>query len=316
MTRAAPGPGPATRCGVVLAAALLLLAGCTTGKRAGGETRSTTAPSILTGVIDEARELALASQVEGAALEHLWNRPSADEPLAPPYEELRKNPASHRGKPVRFKGKLVWRQTFTPREDCARLGKTHKGLILLAEGSLVAFRCRAERAPTKEAVAADVPIPVNLPKVGKPVEVTGFFLKRWVALDSAGKDYMVMPLLAARSVTALGGAEAEKLARTRILPGKLPLKELQAPEVWRRPVVEYSRRDELRLDGRPVTWRQLEEKLYPLAARHRNPLGDSALAVVILVDAAVPQHARARLRKVPANMGARSVLRVIRSPEK
>jgi hypothetical protein len=217
---------------------------------------------------------------------------------------------------VIFRGKLVSRQTFTPREDCAPLGKVHRGVILLEGGSLVAFRCRARRAPTKEAVAADVPIPVRLPPTGKPVEVTGFFLKRWVALDSAGKDYMVMPLVAALSVTALSGAQAEKLARTRMLPGKLPLKEIQAPEVWRRPVVEYSRRNELRLDGRPVTWRQLEEKLYPLAARHRNPLGDSALAVVILVDAAVPQHARARLRKIPADMGARSVLRLVRPAEK
>ncbi len=218
-----------------------------------------------------------------------------------------------------FNGKLVAAEKHAPGEDCRLLGKLYKGVILLADGGMVAFRCRAVKLdPSKPAteLTPDMTIPVKLPKVGTPVAVHGRFLKRWVAMDARGKDYIVMPLLAAHSVTKLAGPEAGKLARTKLGPGRLPLKELHGPEVWSRPVVELAAGGALRLDGKPIGWRKLEDALAIGAARYRNPLGDSSLAVVVLADPRAPKAAAEKLKKMPGDMGARCVFRALAAPQK
>ncbi|MHC4916855.1 MAG: hypothetical protein ACYTGB_15330 [Planctomycetota bacterium] len=293
---------------------LTLAAGCTPTAGDGKSRSPDECKLILAGVVDEADALAWAGQVEGAALDLLLRNPVLEsggpKALLPDYQGLNKEPAAWRGCTGVFAGKLVDIEVYTPGGDCARLGRTARGLILLEGGQLVAFRARAERPPTKEAVGADVMIPVAFPEKGKPVAVRGAFLKRWVALDAGGRDYMVMPLVAAHTVTEITGEGAGKLARTRMLPGKLPLKPIPAPEVWRRPVVELGARGDLRLDGKPTTWKGLSEALYPLAARDRNPLGDSALAVVAIADRAAPKELIEKLRKFPReHMGARCVFR-------
>ncbi len=301
---------------VTIGLLLALAAGCTPTSGGGGAKSRSLGDCrlVLAGVVDEADALAWAGQVEGAALDFLLRTPilgngGLKTPL-PDYGSLNREPAAYRGRTVAFAGKLVDIKLYVPGGDCARLGRMVRGIILLEGGQLVAFRARAERPPTKEAVGADVMIPVAFPEKGKAVRVAGAFLKRWVALDAGGRDYMVMPLVAAHTVTEITGEEAAKLARTEMLPGKLPLKPIPSPEVWRRPVVELGARGELRLDGKPVTWQGLSDALYPLAARDRNPLGDSALAVVVVADRAAPKELIEKLRKFPReHMGAHCVFR-------
>jgi hypothetical protein len=306
-------PGPGLRA----AAALLAAAGCIPASNGGGEAPVTDERLIMAGVVDEADALAWSGQVELSALGHLLTPLRPDFRPAPPLPtpgQLRTEPAGHRGAWVVLSGKLVSAARYRPRDESPPIGELHRGLVLLPDGGLVAFATptelprQARRAPDPNDYS------VKMPKVGRAVGVTGRFLKRWVALDGRGKDYLVMPFLAAHSVTELAGEEAEKLARARMPLGTLPLQEIPAPEVWSRPIVELGRGGALSLDGRPITWKRLQEELYPLAARDRNPLGDSALAVVCLVDPTAPAPARERLKRLPATMGARCIFR-LRRPE-
>jgi hypothetical protein len=140
------------------------------------------------------------------------------------------------------------------------------------------------------------------------VRVTGRFLKRWAALAPAGQEYLSMPLVAAAAVETLAGAEAEALAAVKVPDGPV-LRAIPVPEVWRRPVVEISASGALRLDGKPTTAKAIEEALAPEAARLRNPLGDSALALVVLAEAGAPAAAADAVRAVPTLLGARCIWR-------
>ncbi len=287
-----------------------LAAGCTPASRQ--DTAAARRRLTLAGVVDEADAMAWSGQVELAALAQLLGcriEVGAKRYL-PSHDELCKSPAKYRGTPVGFSGKLVAVEKFSPLDEGARLGALYKGVVLLADGALVAFRCKA---PTRDNTTFPT---VEVPRINTPVKLAGRFLKRWVAMDARGKDYVVMPLVAAHSVTKLAGPEADKLARTRLGPGKLPLKELHAPEVWSRPVVELAANGALRLDGKLIGWRKLEETLAIEAARYRNPLGDSSLAVVVLADPRAPKPAADKLRKLPKSMGAKCIFRTLAAPTK
>jgi hypothetical protein len=293
---------------------VLLVAGCN-GKKDSGEKALVPLPVNLSmaGVVDEADALAWAGQIEGQALEFLLRRPvDAIRHVVPGIASLQKSPGEHRGAGLVFSGKLVSVEKLSFRQECARLGKLHRGVVLLEGGRMVAFICRAERAPTKEAVGAGMKIPVRLPPVGSAVTVRGRFLKRWAALDAAGRDYVVLPLFAASAPQRLSGTEAEAIEKLKAPAGKLPLKPIEAPEVWRRPVVQVEADGSLRLDGARVSWDELHEKVYPLAAKYRNPLGDSALAVVVLADPRAPRAVREKARKFPSEHGAKGVFRLLK----
>jgi hypothetical protein len=309
-------PGRST----VLCAALLLVAGCNgKGKSNGKIAKLSSEKLILAQVVDEANALAWAGQVEGRALDLLLGKKitvGAEYGFFPDHEQLMKTPAEHRGRPTRFAGKLVNVEELAYREDCARLGKLFRGVVVLADGKMIAFVCSAEREPTKEAVGAGMKIAVSMPPKGASITLAGRFLKRWVALDAAGRDYVVMPLIAAQTVRELPASGSDPMAGLKAPAGKLPLKLIPAPEVWRRPVLEVSSTGKLRLDGKRISWDGLHEAVYPLAAKYRNPLGESALAVVVLCDPKAPEDIRERARKFPRSHGARCIFRMLKPSTK
>jgi hypothetical protein len=269
----------------------------------------------MASVVDEADALAWSGQVELAPLARLFERMPSGAPVpagtGAGREELLAHPAAHRGAPTRIAGRLVSaeRVTFAGEGEGRELGPLWRGLLVDERGALQAFLARAERPPLVEAVGADQRIAVNMPPPGTPVLVAGLFLKRWVALDARGTAYVAMPLIAAGEVTELGGEAGDRLRTVTADPGLLPLRLIEAPGVWSRPVVELGEDGGLRLDGAPLTWAGLEERLWPLAARDRNPLGDSALAVVVIAAPRAPASDLARLRELPGRFGARCIVR-------
>ena len=276
--------------GIIVPALLALLgAGCAPL----AETPEARSRRVLAQVIDEFP--AQAAQVEGEALGLVWEQLAAqwDKSLPakpPPLAEVLSAPGKHRGEKMSFKGKLmaVTNVDPLPGSRWARFGRFKKGLVLLPEGGLVAFHAWPGQVDLRERVL----------KVGEPVKITGHFLKRWAALDAAGRRSVEMPLLACAPPAPLAGKEAEVLNALRPPPGLLPLTEIEVPPVWSRPVVELDARGRLRLDGRTVSREALGAELVrQAAAEAKTPLGESALVAVVLLDPAAPAAEVEALRK-------------------
>jgi len=305
-----PGWGTAT-----IAALCVLVAGCSARNPSGRQVGALgTEKLILAQVVDEADALAWAGQIEGRALDLLLKQKvdAGAKYAFPDLAQLAKDPAEYRGRPVRFCGKLVGLETLGFSNEAAPLGKLWRGVVLLPGAGMVAFIICAEREPTREAVGAGMKVALKLPPKGSDVCLEGRFFKRWAAMDAGGRDYVVLPLVAAHSLGELPEAKAAPLAGLAPPTGKLPLKPIPAPEVWTRPVIEVRADGSLLLDGKRTNWDGLHEAIYPQAARHRNPLGDSALAVVVICDPQAPGKARERARKLPREHGARCVFRLLK----
>lgn len=251
---------------VAAAAAILALALAGCAPRL--ETPGAKQRRVMAQVIDEKEFPAQAAQVEGETLEFLTEPAgifTPRTPRSPSFDELLADPAKHRGAFVSFRGKLA--------ELPERLRPG--GLVLLEKRGAVAF-------------LGSVSLGRRLIRPGEAVEVTGFFLKRWVALDASGRGYVAMPLLACLSVTPLAGQAAESLEKLRPPPGLLPIAELEVPPVWSRPVVELDARGALRLDGRAAGREALAGELARRAAAEpKTPLGEASLVAVVLLDPAV-----------------------------
>jgi hypothetical protein len=258
---------------------VLLAAGC----RPPPETVPERQRRILASVVDEIEFLAQAGQVESDALELLWDQPDAyfasPPPVQPSMAALLRTPSAYRGAKLVFRGKLV---------AAEEVGGVIKGLVLLPDGGLAAFRAR--RPPQAESF--------HCPAPGEAVEVVGAFVKIWVALDGRGNEYVKIPLVASRIPIALKGPEAGKLAKLEPAKRKLlPVTELDAPPVASRPVIAVGRGGALRLDGVPARLDEIVEDLKLRAAGQKNPLGGTALVAVVVLSSDAPADSRDRMKK-------------------
>lgn len=293
----------AARGAVLALGALALAAGCRPARRAPAALPDRL---VLAGVVDEAGRLGAASQVEGAALELLWARLEAAAGAAfPPADEaaiagLLESPDAHRGEPIAFRGRLVAIEAAARSDVHPRLGPVVRGLVLLPDGGLAAFRGRPGVFPR----GADGDL--ALPECGRAVEVAGLFMKRWVALDAQGLHYVAIPLVASGAPRELAGAEAAGLSGLQAAPGVLPVSDLDAPAVWSRPVVEMDSRGGLTLDGAAADLDELSARLRSLGLGTRDPLGAPALVPVAIVAPEAPEEACAALR---AALGPQAVMR-------
>lgn len=265
--------------------AILLVALAATLGPAGCRPKPEESPEVrlrqsLVQVIDETEFLAQAAQVEGQVLDNLWRLLAAADPKKPASQlaipGVIEDPAKYRGAKVIFRGKLL--EISTP------AGGT-KGLVLLPDGGVAAFRC----APGAKG---------ELPAVGSAVEVTGLFMKRWIALDGSGSRYAMIPLAASGLPLKLSGDEAASLVKLEPARGLMPITELDVPRVATRPVVTVDADGTFRLDGRAMSMGRLSEHLKQLAASTgRTPFGESALVAVVVTGKGAPQAGIERLRK-------------------
>jgi len=256
---------------------------------------------VMSMVIDEPDALAWSCQIEGAALQQLFSRnliktqnPSGDPEVGPTAKQLIDNPAAYRGQDVSFTGQLL--ETLLVKVITSE-GKSFsylRGCLLTAEGSLIG-----------------VALPgTSLLKTGAAFKIKGSFLKRWVLLNAGGDQYVTMPMIAVLGTFNLKNELRSRLAALKAPAGLLPLKTFDIPEVWSRPILEVSADGQLLLDGLAVDWPGLLARLAPLAAEHRNPLGDSALAVVVLLEKGTSLAIRKRIEALHKSLGAKCVIRI------
>jgi hypothetical protein len=256
---------------------------------------------LMSMVIDQPDAMAWSCQIEGAALQQLLaspliktQNPSGDPEVGPTAKQLIDNPAAYRGQDVSFTGKLLETllvKVITPE------GKSFsylRGCLLTADGSLIGVALPGSR----------------LLKTGAAFQIKGRFLKRWMLLNAGGDQYVTMPMIAVLGIFNLKNELRDKLAALKAPPGLLPLKTFDIPEVWSRPILEVSAGGQLLLDGQVVDWPGLLARLAPLAAEHRNPLGDSALAVVVLLEKGTSRAIRKRIEALHKSLGAKCVIRI------
>ncbi len=282
-----------------LLAVVLLLSGCR-DKTSGEIKQLHQQQSLMSMVIDEPDAMAWSCQIEGAALQQLLSRPlmmtqnaSGDE-VGPSAKQLIGNSAAYRGQEVSFSGKLL--ETLLVKVSVPGGGSFSylRGCLLTADGSLVGVAFPGTR----------------LLKTGAALKCEGRFLKRWVLLNAGGDQYVTMPMVAVLRTGTLKEELADKLRALKVPQGLLPLKKFDIPEVWSRPILEVSADGKLLLDGQALDWPALLARLAPLAAEHRNPLGDSALAVVVFLEKGTSLAIRKRIEDLHKSLGAKCVIRI------
>jgi len=291
---------PKAECPLLFALLLLIPALLFAGCRPSPEKAAAAcSPLLLAQVVDETDFLAQAGQVEAGVLRSMWAEQASLEWIrrpsrALPVEDAINAPERLRGQKVFFRGKLLAVTGAPPAGGAGRSAEPLRCLVLLPDGGVAA--CLSDPG------AGQAP-----PAVGSAVEVSGIFLKRWIALDGSGTRYVAVPMVAGAPPAVIGGAEAGKLAGLEPARGLLPIAGLAVPPVWSRPVVELDAQGRLRLDGAAISRERLNAGLARLAAgAGRTPLGESALVVVVLVDKDAPAEARAVLEK---SLPARAVFR-------